>query len=129
MNIVSRYLVVLAALAGAAGASAAAAQQSPDKVSIDQLASTGSDLSKLHQFEFLLHFPTQKAADRAASKLLPLAFETKVERGRSDAEWVVRGGKRLYPIESDLNGLRDKLNAVAAQEHGTYDGWKAKVIK
>ncbi len=104
-------------------------QQSPDKVALDHLASSGSDLSKLHHFEFLLHFPTQKAADRAASKLLPLAFETKVERGKSDADWVVRGGKRLYPIESDLNGLRDKLNAIAAQERGTYDGWKAKVIE
>lgn len=131
MNSIAKYLLAgVVALAGSSGASVVTAQQaSPDKVSLDQLASTGSDLSKLHRFEFLLHFPTQKAAERAATKLMPLAFETKVERGKSDAEWLVKGGKRLYPIESDLSGLRDKLNAVASQEHGTYDGWKAKVVE
>ena len=104
-------------------------QPSPDKVSLDQLAGSGSDLSKLHRFEFLLRFPTQKAAERAAAKLVQLAFETRVEPGKTGAEWLVHGGKRLYPIESDLNGLRDKLDAIAAQERGSYDGWKARIIQ
>lgn len=131
MKTFSKYLTAgLVAFIAAAGAATATAQQgSPDKVGLDQLASTGSDLSKLHRFEFLLKFPTQKAAERAASKMDVLAFETRVERGKSGTEWLVQGGKRLYPIESDLSGLRDKLNAIAAQEHGSYDGWKAKVIQ
>jgi hypothetical protein len=130
MKTFSRYLASgLLAIIAATGAAVATAQQgSPDKASLDQLAGTGSDLSKLHRFEFLLKLPTQKAAERAASKMDVLAFETNVERGKSDTEWLVHGGKRLYPIESDLNGLRDKLNAIAAQEHGSYEGWKAKAI-
>jgi hypothetical protein len=131
MKIIPRILLAgLVALAGIAGTSVAGAQaSSPDRISLDQLASSGSDLSKLHHFDFLLRFPTEKAAERAVSKLVPLAFEATAGRGKSGTEWEVRASKKLYPIESDLNGLRDKLNAIAAQEHGSYDGWKARVIE
>jgi len=56
------------------------------------------------------------------------AFETKVEQGKSADEWIVRGWKVMYPVESDLSGLRDKLNAIAAEGHGSYDGWTARVF-
>jgi hypothetical protein len=34
----------------------------------------------------------------------------------------------MYPVESDLQGLRDKLQLLAAEGRGTYDGWRAKAI-
>jgi hypothetical protein len=100
--------------------------RSPDGKGIDQLAKSGSDLSQLHHVDFFLHFPTQKSAERAASRLEAFAFATKVERGKS-GQWVVEAAKVMYPVESDLSGLRDKLNAIAAEEHGAYDGWQARI--
>ena len=94
-----------------------------------QLQQRGSDLEKLHEFDFVLLFPTQKAADRSMLMLEGLAFSARVERGRSDAEWRVHAVKRLYPVESDLIGLRDKLDDIARQLKGRYTGWTAKVAE
>jgi hypothetical protein len=102
---------------------------SKDAVALAQLEHNGSDLSKLHEFDFLLRFPTQKAAERSTLMLAGLAFSARVERGKTDAEWLVHATKRLYPVESDLIGLRDKLDDIARQLKGTYVGWKAKVAE
>lgn len=100
-----------------------------DAVALAQLEKSGSDLAKLHQFDFLLRFPAQKAAERSTLMLEGLAFATRVERGKSDAEWLVHAVKRLYPVESDLIGLREKLDDIARQYKGTYTGWTAKVAE
>jgi hypothetical protein len=101
----------------------------PDGLALVQLEKSGSDLSKLHQFDFLLRFPTQKAADRSTLMLEGLAFATRVERGTSSAEWLVHAIKRLYPVESDLIGLREKLDDIARQNKGSYTAWKARVAE
>jgi hypothetical protein len=100
----------------------------PDAQSLDQLAKSGSDLGKLHQFDFLLRFPSQNAAERASLELVGFAFDPRIERGKTPNDWVIHAIKKMYPIESDLNGLREKLDAIAATGHGTYEGWKAKVF-
>ncbi|MEY2854242.1 MAG: hypothetical protein RL030_1374 [Pseudomonadota bacterium] len=106
-----------------------APQRSADGMALDRLAKAGSDLSKVHHVDFLLNFPTQKAAERAANQLVALAFATKTEHGKTDNDWVVKGSKRMFPVESDLMGLRDKLEAIAASEHGVYVGWRADVVR
>ena len=55
------------------------AQRSADGKLIDELAKSGSDLSKLHDVDFYLHFPGQEAADRASEKLVELALTLFVE--------------------------------------------------
>jgi hypothetical protein len=102
---------------------------SRDGLALAQLEKGGSDLSKLHEFDFLLRFPTQKVAERSTLMLAGLAFDSRVERGKSEAEWMVHAIKRLYPVESDLIGLRDKLEDIARQLKGTYVGWTAKVAE
>ena len=100
---------------------------SPDAVLLEQLARSGSDLTKLHRIDFTLHFPSQKAAERAEFQLIGLAFETTVERGKTATDWVIQAFKNMYPVESDLLGLRDKLEVIAKENHGTYDGWRAQL--
>jgi hypothetical protein len=102
---------------------------SPDATLLAQLARSGSDLTRLHRIDFTLRFPSRFTAEQAELKLVGLAFlDTKIEPGKSDKEWVVRGWKRMYPVESDLQQLRDKLELIAVEGRGTYDGWKAKAI-
>jgi|JI10StandDraft_1071094.scaffolds.fasta_scaffold127088_4 hypothetical protein len=110
-------------------AEATAATATADGLALAQLEKSGSDLEKLHQFDFVLRFPTQKAAERSTLMLEGLAFATRVERGRSDTEWLVHAVKRLYPVESDLIGLREKLEDIARQHRGAYTGWTAKVAE
>jgi hypothetical protein len=111
-----------------AGAMAMQQEQSPDAKLIAQLAKSGADLEKLHSFDFVLRFPTQKSAERAEGELMGFAFDTRTEKGKTDAEWIVHAGKVMYPNEPDLSGLRDKLDAIAERGHGAYEGWKAKVF-
>jgi hypothetical protein len=104
-------------------------QPTPDGIILDQLAKSGSNLSKLHHVDFFLRFHTQEAAENAASQLAELAFATEIERSESGEEWLIQASKRMFPVETDLMGLRDKLNAIAAAEHGVYEGWQAREVK
>lgn len=101
---------------------------SPDGVALAQLKTSGSDLSKLHRFAFRLVFPSQDAAEQAESQLVELAFAPETGQGEGD-EWIVVASKRMYPVESDLRGLRDKLEVIARQGHGTYTGWTASPVE
>lgn len=105
-----------------------AQQLSPDGKLLEQLAKSGSDLQQLHRFEFTLRLPTKFSAERAEGELIGFAFETKVEQGKGEDEWILLGRKVMYPVESDLAGLRDKLDAIAAAGRGTYMGWSAKLF-
>jgi hypothetical protein len=100
---------------------------SPDAAGIAQLVKSGSDLEKLHQIDFTLRFPSQLAAERAELELLAFAFKTKIEPGKSGNERIIHATKVMYPVETDLAGLREKLDAIAARGRGSYEGWKAKV--
>lgn len=112
----------------AQSSSASAAAPSADAAALGVLAKSGSDLSKLHRVHFLLRFPTEDDAARAASQLEELAFSTETEHDETADKWVIQATKVMYPVESDLQGLRDKLNTIAAEGHGAYDGWQARLL-
>lgn len=101
----------------------------PDATALAKLAAGGADLSALHRFEFLLHFPTQFRADEAVLKLEGLAFAATATRDARSGRWQVIGVKRMYPVESDLLGLRDKLDVIATEGKGSYDGWTARAAR
>ena len=100
-----------------------------DAGALARLAASGADLSALHRFEFQLQFPTLFKADEASLKLEALAFATTVSQDPRYNRWQVLGVKRMYPVESDLQGLRDKLEVIATEGKGHYVGWQAKVVK
>lgn len=75
-----------------------ATSATPDARLLAQLETSGADLSRLHRFEFVLHMPAQKAAQRAQMQLLGLAFDTTIARGNQPGGWVVRATKILYPV-------------------------------
>ena len=128
-NLVRNLAIGAVALAGVIEQPAVQAQErSPDAKSLEQLARSGSDLKLLHEFDFTLRFPSQKAAASAEAQLITLAFATRIEPGKIADERVLRGLKKMYPVESDLAGLRDKLNTIAAAGHGVYEGWRAKPV-
>ena len=122
--------VAVLAICGLASVQSVEAQvPGPDAEALKQLAASGSDLSKLHRVEFFLRFATEETAVHAASQLEELAFAAATEHDVADDSWVVVASKRMYPVESDLQGLRDKLNLIAAEGRGKYTGWRAKAVR
>lgn len=101
----------------------------PDAAGVAKLAASGADLAAVHRIEFRLHFPTRFKADEASLKLEALAFATTVTQDTRNNRWQVLGVKRMYPVESDLRGLRDKLEVIATEGRGGYDGWLAKAAR
>jgi hypothetical protein len=106
-----------------------AAEAPSDAQSFEQLAKSGTDLSKLHRVEFQLRFRSEDAAEQAAVRLEDLAFATTIEHDEAENSWVVLASKRMYPVESDLKQLGDKVRTVAADGLGSYEGWRARLTQ
>jgi hypothetical protein len=122
-------VLLLAAISPALQSSLQAAESASDAQALLRLADGGSDLSKLHRVEFFLEFAEAEAAESAVLKLGELAFAASSNQDDSTGHWVVRAVKAMYPIESDLRGLRDKLDVIAAEGNGRYQGWQARVLE
>ncbi|RYZ65037.1 MAG: ribonuclease E inhibitor RraB [Proteobacteria bacterium] len=98
---------------------------STDAAAIAQLAKSGKDLSKPQRLQFLLAFETEDGAASAVAQLDELAFTSTIEQDDADGTWVAMAAKTMFPVESDLQGLRQKLEVVAKQNGGKYRGWRA----
>ena len=107
----------------------ARAQQGLDAQVIAQLQQAGSDLSKPHPIEFFLYVPTHEAAERLASKIRGLNFDAKVAPAAKGSDWAVLATRSMIPAEPELAQLRKTFVALAAAEHGTYDGWGTEVVE
>jgi hypothetical protein len=97
----------------------------PDGRALAQLARSGADLGVLHRIVFRLRFPDARSAAAAVPKLAALAFATERERAGEGPQRFVLATKVMYPREPDLQGLRDKLDVIAAEGDGSYEGWQA----
>jgi hypothetical protein len=106
----------------------ARAQQDADAEVLAQLKKAGSDLSKPHPIEFFLYAPTKEAAERLASKVKALHFETRVEPSAQGPQWLVLATRSMVPKQADLVLIRDQFTALASAEKGDYDGWGTPVV-
>lgn len=104
-------------------------QDSTDAQVLAELARSGMDLSKPRRLEFILRFQNEDDVGTAASQLEELAFTSTIEQDDADGVWAVLAAKTMYPVESDLAGLREKLQVVARQNHGSYEGWRASAAR
>jgi hypothetical protein len=119
-------LCVLATLAVDASAANATSSFS-DAQAYQQLKKSGSDLSKLHRLEFQLRFMSEEEVAKATASLEALAFTTMTEQDPNSANvWVVLATKVMYPVETDIVALSDKLKVIAKEGFGTYEGWRAR---
>ena len=83
------------------------------------------DPETLQRVVFRLRFPDARSAAAALPKLEALAFATQREPAAGGSERFVLATKVMYPRETDLQGLRDKLEVIASEGGGSYVGWQA----
>jgi len=106
------------------------APQVPDDLdgrTLKQLRKAGSDLSKPHNIEFFLYFPSRESAERAGQKIKQLGLDTKVTPSAAGGRWLCFGTKSMVPNYQALAALRSKLERIAKSENGEYDGWGTEV--
>jgi regulator of RNase E activity RraB len=94
-----------------------------------QLRKAGSNLSKQHQIEFFLYFPTQSAAEQAAVQVRDAGFEVKVDPAAKGNDWLCFATKKMVPELTAMQEIRSNFNKLASSIGGEYDGWGTAVEK
>jgi len=100
-----------------------------DHLVLVQLRKSGSDLSKPHNIEFFLYFPTQSVAKNASLKIRDAGFEVEVRRAGLGDSWLCFATKTMIPALPDLQKIRQNFMALAGSMNGEYDGWGTQVVK
>jgi len=100
-----------------------------DEAVLVQLRKAGSSLSKPHNVEFYLYFPSESAAEEAASAIRAEGFEVKVEKAEQRDNWLCFATRTIVPELANLQSIRRKFVALAASLSGEYDGWGTGVVK
>ncbi|EEF60898.1 ribonuclease E inhibitor RraB [Pedosphaera parvula] len=101
----------------------------PDETVIIQLRKAGSDLSKPHTIDFYLYFPSESAAEEAATRMRLTGYTVEVKRAAKGDHWLCLGTKQVIPELSTIQAITRDLDGLAKSLHGDYDGWEAKVEK
>lgn len=102
---------------------------SPDGQVIQQLKKAGSNISKPHDMEFFFYFPTLEAAEKIATTLKLEGFIAVAQQAAKGDDFVVLATKSMVPSDVELTALRQKFNAMSANEKGEYDGWGSPLVK
>jgi hypothetical protein len=100
----------------------------PDELVLIQLRKAGSDLSKAHEVEFFLYFPTEVVAEQAASHIREAEFEAKVEQSAKGNDWLCLATKKMVPELAALQKIRRDFGSLSDSLGGDYDGWGSPVV-
>ena len=100
-----------------------------DGAVVIQLKKAGSDLSKLHNIESFLYFPTQSVAEHAAPQVKAAGFDVQVKPAAKGTDWLCYATKKMVPDLAALQKIRVDFNSLAASLGGQYDGWGTEVEK
>jgi len=101
-----------------------------DIEALQGLKKAGSDLTKPHDAEFFLHFPSEATAQEATGKVKAMGFETvEVRTGEKPGEWIVYARKSMKLDPEGLKRMRYHFGRVAKAGGGRYGGWEAAIVK
>jgi len=100
-----------------------------DQLVLVQLRKSGSNLSKPHNIEFFLYFPTQSVAENASLKIRDAGFEVEVRRAARGDSWLCFATKTMIPALTDLQRIRQNFVALVDSMNGEYDGWGTQVVQ
>jgi len=100
-----------------------------DQSVLVQLRKAGSDLSKPHNIEFFLYFPTQAVAEKAALSIRTTGFEVEVKKAAQGDSWLCFATKTMVPELPNLQRIRHNFATLAVSMNGDYDGWGTQVVK
>jgi hypothetical protein len=100
-----------------------------DTMALLQLQRSGSDVTKAHECDFFLYFPSEAAAISAAAQIRERGFEALVSRATGGGSWRCLASRRLVPTRQALARLRADFEAIARPLGGEYEGWGAPAVR
>jgi len=86
-------------------------------------------LSKPHEIEFFLYFPTEAIAEQAASHIREEDFEVTVKQAAKGSDWLCFATKKMVPEFAALQEIRRKFDSLSSSLGGEYDGWGTPIEK
>ena len=109
-------------------ASGCGPQSVSNQAALDSLRDSGSDMTKMHPFDFYLYHPEQPGAVQICSQLRADGFRVNVEEGAIDGEWLCLASLSIVPSIEKLSELANTFERLTEQYGGEYDGWETMVM-
>jgi Regulator of ribonuclease activity B len=102
-------------------------QESWDAKIIEQLRSKGYAPFNEYKVDFFLALPDEVACQRVRSRLESDGFsvDTKPMTEKTDLPYSLHASKSMRLIVPDMQALSARLDALAGEFGGRYDGWTA----
>ena len=101
-----------------------------NRATLTALRDAGGNLTKPTEISFYLYFPSRAVAERAAAMAQTAQLSpTVTESANGDGTWLLLLTGVLTPTQSALDDTSTRLEAVAAEFGGDYDGWEAAVTQ
>jgi len=98
-----------------------------DQRVLDQLREAGSDLSKPHEMEFYLHFPSEEAANVVAMRVKAEGFHAEVKEERPGRAWLCYVTKKMVPEGPMITAIGHRFTNLANEFQGEYTGWETSI--
>ena len=99
-----------------------------DQAALDSLRDAGSDLSKVHPFDFYLYHENKAGAQLICAELEQSGFQVSVSEGAIQGEWLCLGTLNILPSAEKLSELSHIFEELINTYGGEYDGWETIVI-
>ena len=128
MKVLIHLTLLFLLLASACSAQSIAEQQ--DARVIENLAAAGSDISKPHNIDFFMFFPSKSKAKAAATEIEQLGYTiASIDRPPGQSQWQIHATRVMAPQLEAMTATTRTLEAVAAKHGGDYDGWGTGVVE
>ncbi len=102
-------------------------KKDPDESVLIQLHKANSNLSKPHNIEFFIYFPTKSTAEEFAAQIEAKGFQVEVKSAAKGNEWLCFATKNLIPELETLQEIRIHFDKLAESLGGEYDGWGTEI--
>jgi hypothetical protein len=102
-------------------------QESWDAKIIEQLRSKGYAPFNDYKVDFFLALPDERSCQRVRSRLESDGFSVDVKpmSEKTDLPYSLHASKSMRLIVPEMQALSTRLDALAAEFGGRYDGWTA----
>ena len=106
------------------------ARKDPVQAVLKELRKIGANLSKPREVIHFLYFPTQVAAEKAATQLRGEGYAIDVRPAADAGEnppnpWLMEARVHAVVDETTVGPMRAKFESLADAGSGEYDGWEA----
>ena len=122
-------ILMMVSVVGLFSCSQAKKESVQDQLVLDELKKAGSNLSKPHEIDFYLYFPTEESANRAAEEARREGFSVKVRMGVDGFAWLCLANREMVPEHSEIVRIGTRFHEIALKFKGEYDGWESGVVK